>query len=120
MTITEACPFSVNLWAEDELSIERVLATAASISIARAAFDIASVSYPTRTISLMGQRSTGWLWCEGGGMTATEVEVTAAVYLLAAEGDAERALRVAIADLLDVRDEAELRKRVLAQWVSRA
>lgn len=54
MHIVDACPFSVNLWAEDELSIERVLATASSISIARAAFDVASLSYPDRTISLMG------------------------------------------------------------------
>jgi hypothetical protein len=54
MRIQEACPFSVNLWAEDELSIERVLATAATVSMARAAFDVASLSYPDRTVSLMG------------------------------------------------------------------
>jgi hypothetical protein len=52
-------------------------------------------------------------------MHEIEIEVTASVYLLAADGDAGLALRVAIADLLDIRDEAELRKLALDQWVSR-
>lgn len=47
-------PFTVELWAEDELSIAGELARAASLSIARAAFDTAAVSYPNRMITLRG------------------------------------------------------------------
>jgi hypothetical protein len=47
-------PFTVDLWAEDELSIERDLARIAELSIARMAFDAAAVTYPERLITLRG------------------------------------------------------------------
>ena len=54
MLASDDLPFTVNLWSEDELRIEAVLATAASLSIGRAAFDMATISHPDRTLSLIG------------------------------------------------------------------
>ena len=51
-------------------------------------------------------------------MRTDEIETTALTYLDASSGDAVRALRAAVSDLLDVRDEADLRKLALDQWVS--
>ena len=58
-------PFSVDLWDEDELSIERRLGQLSELSIARMAFDSAAISYPRRMITLRGPgvcvvRSTGF------------------------------------------------------------
>jgi hypothetical protein len=50
----DTLPFTIDLWAEDELSIERMLARAATLSIARAAFDTAAVTYPGRLVTLCG------------------------------------------------------------------
>jgi hypothetical protein len=47
-------PFSVDLWDEDELSIERRLGQLSELSIARMAFDSAAISYPRRMITLRG------------------------------------------------------------------
>ena len=54
MTATEDLPFFVDLWADDGLAVERELARAGSLSIARAAFDTAAVSFPGRMITLHG------------------------------------------------------------------
>ena len=48
----------------------------------------------------------------------SEIQKALAEYLGAAQGDAQRALRTAIADLMDLSDEAEFRKQVLDQWTS--
>jgi hypothetical protein len=48
----------------------------------------------------------------------SEIQTALAEYLGAAQGDAQTALRIAIADLLDLSDEAEFRKRALDQWTS--
>lgn len=50
----DTLPFTIDLWAEDELSIEQMLGRAATLSIARAAFDTAAVTYPGRLITLCG------------------------------------------------------------------
>jgi hypothetical protein len=56
----------------------------------------------------------------GGGEPDRDSEIQKALaeYLGAAQGDAQRALRTAIADLMDLSDEAEFRKQVLDQWTS--
>ena len=51
-------------------------------------------------------------------MRTDEIETTVLTYLDASSGDLDRALRAAVSDLLDVRDEADLRKLALDQWVS--
>ena len=51
-------------------------------------------------------------------MRTDEIETTALTYLDASSGDLDQALRAAVSDLLDVRDEADLRKLALDQWVS--
>jgi hypothetical protein len=51
---TEALPFTIDLWADDELSIVEELARASSLSIARVAFDAAAVIYPRRMLTLRG------------------------------------------------------------------
>jgi hypothetical protein len=48
----------------------------------------------------------------------SEIQTALAEYLGAAQGDAQTALRIAIADLLDLSDEAEFRKQALDQWTS--
>ena len=57
----------------------------------------------------------------GGGSTTMEavIERTAHRYVEAAGGDLAAALRIAVADLIDIQDEAEWRRRALDQWVSR-
>jgi hypothetical protein len=52
-------------------------------------------------------------------MTDTPIELTRAAYLAAEQGDVEAALQLAVADLLDIHAEAELRQLALDQWVSR-
>jgi hypothetical protein len=52
-------------------------------------------------------------------MRSTEIEQAVSAYLGAAQGNAETALKIAIADLLDVCTEAELRQWALDQWTSR-
>lgn len=54
MSDTEALPFTIDLWADDELSIVEELARASSLSIARVAFDAAAVIYPRRMLTLRG------------------------------------------------------------------
>ena len=51
-------------------------------------------------------------------MRDADIQSALTVYLAAAEGDPETALKIAIADLLDLSDEAEFRKRALDQWTS--
>jgi hypothetical protein len=52
-------------------------------------------------------------------MRDAEIDSAVRLYLTAAEGDRDAALRIAVADLLDVRGEAEWRQLALEQWVSR-
>jgi hypothetical protein len=54
MSDTEQLPFTIDLWADDELSIVEVLARASSLSLARVAFDAAAVIYPRRMLTLRG------------------------------------------------------------------
>jgi hypothetical protein len=49
----EHLPYTVDLWAEDELTV-RCLARAAERSIALMAFDAAAVSYPRRAVTVRG------------------------------------------------------------------
>jgi hypothetical protein len=51
-------------------------------------------------------------------MRTDDIETTVSTYLDASSGDTDRALRAAVSDLLDVRDEADLRRLALEQWVS--
>jgi hypothetical protein len=51
-------------------------------------------------------------------MRDADIQLALAEYLTAAAGDPETALRIAVADLLDLSDEAEFRKRALDQWTS--
>jgi hypothetical protein len=51
-------------------------------------------------------------------MRDADIQSALSEYLAAAEGNAETALKIAIADLLDLSDEAEFRKRALDQWTS--
>jgi hypothetical protein len=52
-------------------------------------------------------------------MRDLEIQSTVTRYLSATDGDAGAALRIAVADLLDVHGEAELRRLALDHWVSR-
>ncbi len=54
MPAIEHQPYTVNVWSEDELSIAQVLATAATLSIAQAAYAVACMEHQTKTISLIG------------------------------------------------------------------
>jgi hypothetical protein len=55
VTPTEALlPYVVDLWTTDQQRVQAVLATAASLSIARMAFDAAVVCYPDRYLTLTG------------------------------------------------------------------
>jgi hypothetical protein len=51
-------------------------------------------------------------------MEASEVETISNVYLEAANGDLAEALKVAVADLLEIQAEAAFRAAALDQWVS--
>jgi hypothetical protein len=51
---TDALPFTIDLWAGDELSIVEEVARASSLTIARVAFDAAAVVYPRRMLTLRG------------------------------------------------------------------
>jgi hypothetical protein len=48
-----------------------------------------------------------------------DIQAMAAAYRSAVGGDSQKALELAIADLLDVKAEADFRARALDQWVSR-
>jgi hypothetical protein len=55
MPVTETLlPYVVDLWTRDQQRVEAVLATAATVSIARMALDAAIVSYPDRHLTLTG------------------------------------------------------------------
>jgi hypothetical protein len=54
MQTTETLPFSVSLWSEDDLRIDAVLASTATLSTGRAAFDTAALGYPDRKVTLIG------------------------------------------------------------------
>jgi hypothetical protein len=55
MSVAETVlPYVVDLWTKDEQRVQAVLATAASLSIARMAFDAAVVCYPDRYLTLTG------------------------------------------------------------------
>jgi hypothetical protein len=63
-----------------------------------------------------GQEEDG---AAAGSLHESAVEQTACRYLEAAAGDLAAALRIAVADLLDIQAEAEWRRLALDQWVSR-
>jgi len=56
--------------------------------------------------------------CAGAPDRATEIQIALTRYLNAAEGDAHSALRIVVADLLDLSEEAEFRKQALDRWTS--
>jgi hypothetical protein len=51
-------------------------------------------------------------------MREQEIEAMQATYLEASGGDLDRAFWAAVADLLDIHSESELRKAALDLWVS--
>ncbi len=46
--------FTVDLWSEDRQSIAERVAIAATLTIGRAAFDAAAITYPDRMVTLTG------------------------------------------------------------------
>jgi hypothetical protein len=50
----ERLPFTIDLWAEDGLSVVEELARVSSLSLARVAFDAAAVIFPRRKVTLHG------------------------------------------------------------------
>jgi hypothetical protein len=48
----EALPYKVELWTQDKRSVERVLARAANVTLARAILAAAQMEHPERYITL--------------------------------------------------------------------
>ena len=54
MASAKGPPFMVELWSEDRQSIVERVARAATLTIGRAAFDAAAITYPDRMVTLSG------------------------------------------------------------------